>query len=119
MRMKHSRRTSLTFKNRTVTKDTEGVTLETYGTAFTLVGEKWQASGQLMAETYGERINNMFNVRIEGNYTKSLVNGVETYTFGNNSLKVGDAMCIGGTDANFRIISIKDEKPLRMTVEKI
>lgn len=55
-------------KKRIVEKDREGSTRESYGTASSVEGESWPASGKVQAQQYGERLNYIRNVRISGKY---------------------------------------------------
>lgn len=147
MRMKHSRRTDLHFKNRTVTKDSEGVTTETWGNTFTLKGEMWNFTDSTVnAKSYGEKINTRMNVRIDGKYTRVNVLdellypsnsispnnaqgagnqvGVSTtaiqYKFGDNKIRENDAMCVANPYIpDFRIVQITAGKQLQLVVEKI
>lgn len=52
----------------TVKKDKEGSTSEEYGAASSVTGESWPASGEVQVEQYGQKLNYIRNIRIQGNY---------------------------------------------------
>lgn len=68
MRLRRSRTETYYHKKRIVEKDREGSTRESYGTASSVEGESWPASGKVQAQQYGERLNYIRNVRISGKY---------------------------------------------------
>ena len=68
MRLRRSRIETYYHKKRIVEKDNEGSTRETYGTASSVEGESWPASGKVQAQQYGERLNYIRNMRISGKY---------------------------------------------------
>ena len=53
MRLRRSRLEGFFHKKMTVKKDKEGSTSEEYGTASSVTGESWPASGKVQAEQYG------------------------------------------------------------------
>ena len=57
MRLRRSRLEGFFHKKMTVKKDKEGSTSEEYGTASSVIGEIWSASGKVQAEQYGQRLN--------------------------------------------------------------
>ena len=68
MRLRRSRTETYYHKKRIVEKDREGSTRESYGTASSVEGESWPASGKVQVQQYGERLNYIRNVRISGKY---------------------------------------------------
>lgn len=68
MRLRRSRLEGFFHKKMTVKKDKEGSTSEEYGTASSVIGEIWSASGKVQAEQYGQRLNYIRNIRIQGSY---------------------------------------------------
>lgn len=68
MRLRRSRLEEFFHKKMTVKKDKEGSTSEEYGAASSVTGESWPASGKVQAEQYGQRLNYIRNIRIQGSY---------------------------------------------------
>lgn len=68
MRLRRSRTETYYHKKRIVEKNREGSTRESYGTASSVEGESWPASGKVQTQQYGERLNYIRNVRISGKY---------------------------------------------------
>ena len=120
--MKASRIQTLILKTKSTRKDAEGVPKVIWGSATQMEGEVWPAGGQLQTQTYGDRVNNMMNVRIKGSYEIVPEENHLAYSFGNFTLREGDGLCIY-VDANskpdFRIVGIKPYRPLKLEVERI
>lgn len=68
MRLRRNRLEEFFHKKMTVKKDKEGSTSEEYGAASSVTGESWPASGKVQAEQYGQRLNYIRNIRIQGSY---------------------------------------------------
>ena len=138
MRMKVSRIQTINLRRKTVKKDDEGVPEIKWGSATQIEGETWPAGGQLQVNTYGDRVNNMLNVRVRGPYEIITEKGHQAYRFTFTSasgasgasgetetgftLCEGDGLCInvsGTSKPDYKIISIKPYKPLRLEVERI
>lgn len=122
MRMKASRIQTLNLKTKSVSKDAEGVPVVSWGEATQLRGEVWPMSGQLQAQTYGDRINSMMNVRIVGSYRTVPEGNHLEYQYDGFSLREGDGLCIyadSESNPDYVIRSIKPYKPLRLEVERI
>ena len=116
MRLRRSRTETYYHKKRIVEKDREGSTRESYGTASSVEGESWPASGKVQTQQYGERLNYIRNVRISGKYeVKPDEKGRMHYILENGTdIQESDEICLFvGKDAvpDYRIISIK---PYRM-----
>lgn len=119
MRMKRSRVKTLYFANRTVSKDFEGVTTVSYGTQFALEGEYNPMGSQEEIKMYGEKIKDMFTVRLQGNYTVTSANNVQTFHFGDHHIAIGDGMRFFSLLPDYEIVSIRAYKPLKLEVKKI
>ena len=122
MRMKASRIRTLSLRRRIVTKDSEGVPTVTWGPARDVKGEYWPAGGQLQVQTYGDRVNNMLNVRLRGSYTITREGNHQVYAIDGVSFCEGDGLCIhtASTEApDYRIISITPYDPIKLEVELI
>lgn len=117
--MKHRRTRAIDFRRKYVTKDSEGVPTVTYGSPFTATGEIWPARDSLQAQTYGDRINSILNVRIRGDYEIKRVGNETVYSFEDFELREGDGVCVYSNDADYKIISMTPYKPLKMEIEKL
>lgn len=124
--MKRSRVQKFFKKRRIMEKDKEGGTYETYGPPSSFPGEAWPAGGKVQAEQYGERLSYIYNVKVIGKYI--LVRNTEDkqihYVFPDTGLDLveGDGICLMSSESDnpdYKIISIKPCKPLRLEVEKI
>lgn len=124
MRLKRNKVKTFYLRKRIVKKDEEGSTYTEYEDAKILHGEIWQAGGKIQAEMYGDRLPYVQNVRIEGRYTiKSDEKGVQHYMLENGAdLVENDGICIytmADQPPDYRIISIKPHRFLRLEVERI
>ena len=124
MRLRRSRTETYYHKKRIVEKDREGSTRESYGTASSVEGESWPASGKVQVQQYGERLNYIRNVRISGKYdVKPDEKGRMHYILENGTdIQESDGICLFvGKDAvpDYRIISIKPYRMLSLEVEKL
>ena len=112
----------LNLRRRIGRKDDEGVPVVTWGEATPIEAEKWPAGGQLQVHTYGDRVNNMMNVRVRGPYEIITEKSHQAYQFEGFTLCEGDGLCINVSASDkpdYKIISIKPYIPLRMEVERI
>ena len=120
MRMKQSRVRKISLKPRVVTKDSEGVPEISYGNAIEKYGEVWPATSRLQAETYGNRINGIMNVKLRGTYEIVMDGNVAGYKFKEGTIHEGDGVCIYSAGApDYKVISIKPYKPLRLEIERL
>lgn len=122
--MKRSRVKTYYAKKQTIKKDRERNVITVYAEPMKFSGEVWPAGGKIQAEMYGERLSYIQNVKIEGNYSiQADEKGVLHYVFSNNlEVAEGYGMCLyvdKNSTPDYRIISIKPYKPLRLEVEKI
>lgn len=125
MRLKRNRIQQFYLKKRSTGKDAEGGTYEQYGAAIAFSGEAWPAGGKVQAQQYGERLGYIYNMKIDGDYDiVASQDGKQVhYIFSETGLDVmeNDGVCLFSSQENpdYRIISIKPYKPLRLEVEKI
>lgn len=124
MRIKQSRLEEIFFRKRVSGKDKEGSSYETWGAAFPVMAEIWPASGKVQAQQYGERLSYIRNVRLEGDYVITAdAKGHAMYkTTSGLNIQEGDGLCLYTDPKNkpdYRIISIKPYRPLKMEIEKI
>lgn len=124
MRLKRSRLGTYYHKTKKMEKDNEGGTCVTYGPASSFSAEIWPAGGKIQAEMYGERLPYVRNIRIDGKYEISPdKKGVLHYAAdGGLNLAEGDGLCLyvpPNAEPDYRIISIKPYRFLRLEAEKI
>lgn len=124
MRMKRSRIQKFHLRKREAKKDSQGSSYEEYTEAVEFSGEAWAAGGKVQAEMYGERLSYIRNLKIQGTYVittdrKGVVHYV--YPFGLD-VSESDGVCLyvpGDSEPDYKIISIKPYKPLRLECEKL
>ena len=124
MRIKQNRLKTYHVRKVSMAKDREGSTYPEYASAVSFRGEIWPAGGKIQAEMYGNRLSYIQNMKIRGNYkVKSDEKGILHYVYENGlDIMEGDGMCLYvSPDAkpDYKIISIKPYKPLRLEVKKI
>ena len=112
MRMKRSRLKQYYLRSKKVIKDNEGSTWVEYAEPVAFMGEVWAASGKVQAEIYGERLSYIRNVRVDGSYV--FQDGLD--------IVESDGVCLyvsGDADPDYKVLSIKPCKPLRMECVKL
>lgn len=122
MRMRRTRMRTYHLRNRIVEKDNEGVPAISYDNPIEIIGEVWPAGGKLQVETYGDRINRIYNCKVKGEYEIQTEKKIESYVFEGFSLREGDGIHLFTKPENepdYQIISIKPYRPLYMEVEKL
>lgn len=120
--MKVSRIQTLNLRNKKTRKDSEGVPVVSWGEATPIEAEIWPAGGQLQTQTYGDRVNGILNVKVKGHYEITPEGNHLAYNFGDFTLREGDGLCIyadATSKPDYRIISIRTYKPLKLEVERI
>ena len=123
MRLKRNRLKTYTHRQAIPKKDNEGNSYIEYGLPSSFEAEVWPASGKLQAEMYGQRVNNIKNVRISGNYDLMVSNhGDELYLFADMAVCEGDGICLNvpeDHEPDYRIIAIRPYRYLTLEVERI
>jgi hypothetical protein len=124
MRLKQSRVRHFYHKQRKVQKDSEGNTSEVFEDAGCFRGECWEAGGKLQVEMYGHRVSNIMNIRIGENYcVKTDAKGMQHYVLQNGSdLMIGNGIHVftpNNSNPDYKIISIKPQRFLRLEVERL
>ena len=107
--LKRSRLSTYYVKNRTTEKNNEGVTTDVYGEAFSVEGEIWPATSKRQVEMYGDRINDIANMRITGRYELVLTEkGVMRIVREDESvISLGDGICVYAQpdqDPDYRVL---------------
>ncbi len=123
MRLKRSRQTILYLYNRTVGKDAEGGTYESFPeSGAELRGEWWAASGKLQADLYGQRLPYIRNIRLDEPYrTETDEKGRVFYTLldSGETVREGDRVGLEADRPHYRILSIRPDRFLRIEVEAV
>lgn len=96
--------------------------LTSYASAFDVKGYVWRAESRRQIEEYGDRISNVANMRIEGNYEIQFSERVPVVVFSDgNTLTAGDGICVhADADAapDYIIVAITEYKPLMLEIER-
>lgn len=123
MRLKQNRLKLYSHRQAIPKKDNEGNSYMEYGLPSSFKAEVWPAGGRLQAEMYGQRVNNIKNVRINGNYDLMVSNhGDELYLFADMEIREGDGICLyvpEDHEPDYRIIAIRPYRYLTLEVERI
>lgn len=107
MRMRRSLKRDYALKHRITGRDNEGGYIETWSEPETITATIWQASGQLQAEMYGERLAYMRNMEYEGAEVINENDGICVFVSSEN-------------DPDYKVISVNaDYKPVRFLLEAI
>lgn len=111
------------LRQRTVTQDAEGVSIETFGEAIPVKGEVWPATSRRQVEQYGDRISGIQNMCIVGAYSVDMENGREVITWKDSGekMRLGDGICINADktdEPDYMVIAFTPYGPLRMEVER-
>ena len=123
-RLKQSRLQTFYLRPRTVTYDSEGVPVETFGAAIALQGEVWPATDRQDIEMYGDRITGVQKVWLQGSYyiTASETGVTQAYLRdGVTTLSLGDGLCVnvGSADEpDYRVRTITPYKLLKLEIER-
>lgn len=123
MRLRQTRIETLHVRPVTVTHTADGDVTD-WGEAAAFQGTKWPAGGRVQTEMYGNRVQDVFNVKVQGKYKAELDETTRqpVYMFQDFTLKLNDGICIyAAPDAtpDYRIVSIKPYEPLQMEVMRI
>ena len=122
-RLKQTRVRSFYIKKRNVAKDNEGVPIITFGEPVEVKGEVWPATSKRQIETYGDRINDIANVHLQGQYTITEQNGAVVAVLADDiTLELGDGFYIfrdkDAPTPDYIILSITEYQPLKLEVER-
>lgn len=122
--LKRSRLSTYYVKNRVTEKNSEGVTTDVYGEAFPVEGEIWPATSKRQVAMYGDRINDISNMRITGKYTlvMSEKRALNVVREDGSVIALGDGVCVYASadqDPDYRVLSITPYEPIKMEIERI
>ena len=123
MRIRRNRLQKMFLKKRITVKDKEGCTTEKWQNAVAFAGIQWPASGKVQAQQYGDRLNYILNLKLDGAYQIIREKQGASFDFGNDLVfREQDGICIFAdeeSDPDYRIIAIKPYRQLKMELEKI
>lgn len=124
MRLKRNRRTQIHLHPLTVTKDAEGVPNKNYVEGIPLHAIVWPATSKLQIEQYGNEINRVLNVKLEGKYliSREEESGVEVFQIGIGDVRLreNDGIRIHAKDKpDYCIVSIKPYRQLLLEVKRL
>ncbi len=122
MRLKRNRRIQIYHHPLKVGKDNEGGPNKSYGTGKGLYAIVWPAASKLQIAQYGNEINRIQNIKLEGKYTVTYDEGLgtEVYRIGDVLLKENDGIRLYEEEKpDYYIISIKTYKNLMLEVKKL
>lgn len=100
-------------------QDEEFNTYEEWTTPTEFYANIYPATSKLQTELYGERINNIMNMLIDGCYNITSDGNKLTYHFRDFSISEGDGICVYGEDVDYKVISIKPYSHLQCEIERI
>lgn len=110
------------LKKKTIIEDNEGGKYPGYSKPTEIKANISPASGKLQAEIYGERLNYILNMLIDGPYKVIVKDNITYYAVNDTELCEGCGICIYSSkenDPDYKIISIKPYSHLVIELEKI
>lgn len=122
--LKRSRLQTVYIRPRATEKNDEGVSIDVYGEAFSVLAEIWPATSRRQVELYGDRLTGISNMRIPGwSWFESDGTAMTVILDNGNSIKTGDGVCVysgseEGQTPDFRILSITPYQPVLMEIER-
>lgn len=123
MRLKRNELRTVYIKKRVLKNDAEGGQIESFVNAGKAKVQVWPAGGKVQAAMYGERLNYIQNILIDGLYKMVEENGAYRYKMkSGTSFCENDAICLyvpEKAEPDYRIISVKPYQHLQLEVEKI
>lgn len=105
-----------------IIRDKEGGPTKRYEDGVPFKAIVWPATSKLQATQYGNEINRIMNVRVDGSYTIRFDEQLQTniYKINNILLKENDGIRIHSANKpDYKIISIKPYDHLLMEVKKL
>lgn len=105
-------------------KDSEGSSYIEYGPATSFQAEEWPGGGKVQAEMYGQRLPNIRNLRVPGDYTELYtLEGTIGFQIENGPLfRANDGICLyAGEDAgpDYRVVAVYPYRFLTLEVERL
>lgn len=125
MRLKQNRLSEYQHRKAILRKDAEGSSYTEYGSAVPIMAEMWAAGGKKQTEMYGNRLPNIRNLRLQGEFKEIPgENGKVCYqTDQGPIITVGDGICLyagnGERNPDYQVIAIYPYWHLTLEVEKL
>ena len=124
MRQKRSRLRKYYHRGAIPKKDNEGSSYIEYDDPVAFTAEEWAAGGKLQAEMYGQRLPNIRNLRVTGEYREMFATGGPLgYQIENGPLfHLGDGVCLYvGPEAepDYKVVAIYPHRLLTLEVEHV
>ena len=123
MRLKRSRLGTYHHRAAIPKKDSEGSLYTEYGPAVSIQAEEWPAGGKVQTEMYGQRLPNIRNLRIQGNYQELPRSGKVSYAIADGPIiTANDGICLyvsGKAEPDYRVVAIYPYRFLTLEVEKL
>lgn len=110
------------LKKKTVIEDNEGGKYPGYSEPIEIQANIYPASGKLQAEIYGERLNYILNMLVDGPYEVIVKENITYYVVNGIEICEDHGMCVYSTkdsEPDYKIISIKPYSHLFIELEKI
>lgn len=120
-RIKKSRIRTVYAYQRSVQKDNEGVPTVAYADPYSMRAEVWPAGGRLQVEQYGDRISDITNLRIQGQYEVSPQGSAYGILFADgHRLTIGDGVRIDSQDGpDYAVLAITPYYPVKVEAQRI
>ena len=121
MRLKRNELKEIHIKKRIIEKDSEGGRYESFSDTGTAKAIVWPASGKVQAEMYGERLNYIINLEMDGRYQIQAEDDAVMYVLENGiTIREKDGISLHGSEQpEYQIIAVRATGHLRMEAEKI
>lgn len=124
MRLKQNRLAKYYFRKAISQKDAEGGSNIEYGPADPIMAEMWAGGGKLQTEMYGNRLPNIRNLRLSGQYREVAgSNGKTSYIIDDGpEITAGDGVCVyamADQKPDYRVIAIYPYDHLTLEVERL
>lgn len=123
MRLKRNRLKQYHLRKAVPEKDAEGSSTVRYEEAVPFIAEMWAGGGKLQAESYGIRLPNIRNLRIDGKYEEVSYGNKVSYRLEDGVVfTAGDGICLysgNRVEPDYRIVAVYPYSHLILEMEKI
>lgn len=121
MRQKRSRLKMYKHRPAHIEKDSEGSAHIVYDDATEIQAEMWPGGGKVQSETYGDRLPNIRNLRVSGDYEEKSEGRKLVYQLeGGQKISVNDGICLYSADEpDYKVVAIYPYSFLTLEVEKL
>ena len=124
MRQKRSRLRKYYHRGAIPKKNNKGSSYIEYGDPVAFTAEEWPAGGKLQAEMYGQRLPNIRNLRVTGDYCEVFSSGESHgYQIENGPFfQAGDGVCLyvgPGDEPDYKIVAVYPYRLLTLEAEHV